>query len=173
MGTWGIGSFDNDDAADFMIDVLDSGDLSLVREVLDNVLTSTEYVEAPDAALAIVGAEIVAAAAGRPTLAAQQEEGLADWLARIRPSMSGPTKPPSCDSALIQAIPPAAATPERNALGRVQKIASQAIAPIATSVSATTDSTAACPAKASISSPAAETSSESVACQRRSPVRSE
>ena len=40
MGTWGIGSFDNDDAADFMIDVLDSGDLALVHEALDNVLTS-------------------------------------------------------------------------------------------------------------------------------------
>lgn len=88
MGTWGIGSFENDDAADFMIDLLDSGDLSLVREVLDNVLTSTEYVEAPDATLAIVAAEIVAAARGRPTLAAQQEEGLADWLARIRPTVS-------------------------------------------------------------------------------------
>ena len=86
MGTWGIGSFENDDAADFMIDLLDSGDLSLIREVLDNVLTSTEYVEAPDATLAIVAAEIVAAARGRPTLAAQQEEGLADWLARVRPS---------------------------------------------------------------------------------------
>ena len=86
MGTWGIGSFENDDAADFMIDVLDSGDLSLIREVLDNVLTSTEYVEAPDAALAIVAAEI-AAALGRATLAAQQEVGLADWLARIRPTI--------------------------------------------------------------------------------------
>ena len=87
MGTWGIGSFENDDAADFMIDVLDSGDLSLIRETLDNVLTSTEYVEAPDATLAIVAAEIVAAARGRPTLAAQQEPGLADWLAHVRPSI--------------------------------------------------------------------------------------
>ncbi|WP_394695158.1 DUF4259 domain-containing protein [Pseudoxanthomonas japonensis] len=87
MGTWGTGSFENDDAADFMIDVLDSGDLSLIREVLDNVLTSTEYVEAPDAALAIVAAEIAAAALGRATLAAQQEDGLADWLARIRPTI--------------------------------------------------------------------------------------
>lgn len=87
MGTWGTGSFENDDAADFMIDVLDSGDLSLIREVLDNVLTSTEYVEAPDAALAIVAAEIAAAARGRATLAAQQEAGLADWLARIRPTI--------------------------------------------------------------------------------------
>ena len=87
MGTWGIGSFENDDAADFMIDALKSGDLSLLGEVFDNVLTSTEYVEAPDATVAIVAAEIVAAALGRPTPAAQQEEGLADWLARIRPTI--------------------------------------------------------------------------------------
>ncbi|MBL8257152.1 MAG: DUF4259 domain-containing protein [Pseudoxanthomonas mexicana] len=87
MGTWGIGSFENDHAADFMIDVLDSGDLSLIRDVLDNVLTSTEYVEAPDAELAIVAAEIVAAACGRFSLAAQQEAGLADWLARVRPAV--------------------------------------------------------------------------------------
>lgn len=91
MGTWGIGSFENDDAADFMIDALQSGDLSLLGEVFDNVLTSSEYVEAPDATVAIVAAEIVAAALGRPTLAAQQEDGLADWLARIRPTIDATT----------------------------------------------------------------------------------
>ena len=87
MGTWGIGSFENDDAADFMIDALKSGDLSLLGEVFDNVLTSTEYVEAPDATVAIVAAEIVAAAQGRPTPAAQREDGLAEWLVRIRPTI--------------------------------------------------------------------------------------
>lgn len=87
MGTWGIGSFENDDAADFMIDALESGDLSLLGEMFDNVLTSTEYVEAPDATVAIAAAEIVAAALGRPTPAAQQEEGLTEWLARIRPTL--------------------------------------------------------------------------------------
>ena len=102
MGTWGIGSFENDDAADFMIDALKSGDLSLLGEVFDNVLTSTEYVEAPDATVAIVAAEIVAAAQGRPTPAAQQEDGLAEWLARIRPTI---------DAAL--------ATQARDALARI------------------------------------------------------
>lgn len=102
MGTWGIGSFENDDAADFMIDALKSGDLSLLGEVFDNVLTSTEYVEAPDATVAIVAAEIVAAAQGRPTPAAQREDGLAEWLARIRPTI---------DAAL--------ATQARDALARI------------------------------------------------------
>ncbi|PPJ42284.1 MULTISPECIES: DUF4259 domain-containing protein [unclassified Pseudoxanthomonas] len=102
MGTWGIGSFENDDAADFMIDALKSGDLSLLGEVFDNVLTSTEYVEAPDATVAIVAAEIVAAAQGCPTPAAQQEGRLAEWLARIRPTI---------DAAL--------ATQARDALARI------------------------------------------------------
>ena len=87
MGAWGFGSFDNDDAADFLADATETGDLSLIREVLDNVLTSTEYVEAPDASQAIAAAEIVAAALGRPTLAAQREEQLSSWIARIRPTI--------------------------------------------------------------------------------------
>lgn len=87
MGAWGVGSFENDDAADFLAEVVDSGDLALLREVLDNVLTSTEYVEAPDASQAIAAAELVAAAIGRPTLAAQQQEALAAWLPQIRPDV--------------------------------------------------------------------------------------
>ena len=89
MGAWGIGSFENDDAGDFLADATESGDLSLLLEVLDNVLTSTEYVEAPDATQAIVAAEIIAAALGRPTLAAQREEELCHWLAHIRPTIDG------------------------------------------------------------------------------------
>ena len=76
MGAWGLGSFENDGACDFLADATESGDLTLLREALDNVLTSTEYVEAPDACNAIVAAEIIAAALGRPTQAAQQEEEL-------------------------------------------------------------------------------------------------
>jgi len=87
MGAWGFGSFENDDAGDFLADVTKSGDLSLIREALDNVLTSTEYVEAPDASQAIVAAEAIVAALGRPTLAAQGEEKLSSWVARIRPSI--------------------------------------------------------------------------------------
>lgn len=87
MGAWGIGSFDNDDAADFLADVTESGDLSFIREVLDNVLASTEYVEAPDACQAIVASEILAAALGRPTPAAQQEEEIGRWVARVRPTV--------------------------------------------------------------------------------------
>ena len=87
MGAWGFGSFENDDAGDFLTDLAESGDLSLIREILDNVVTSTEYVEAPDASQAIVAAEAIAAALGRPTLAGQNEEELQSWVTRIRPKI--------------------------------------------------------------------------------------
>lgn len=87
MGAWGLGSFENDEAADFLAEVTGSGDLALIREAIDNVVTSTEFVEAPDACRAIVAAEVVAAALSRPTAEASQHDGLSRWLARIRPGI--------------------------------------------------------------------------------------
>ena len=88
MGTWGNGSFENDDAADFMADLTDVADLRLVSDALAAVLAAEDYLEAPEACLGIAAAEVVAAAAGRPTAAAQKEEELTEWLARIAPEMS-------------------------------------------------------------------------------------
>lgn len=87
MGAWGLGSFENDEAADFLAEVIGSGDLALIREAIDNVVTSTEFVEAPDACRAIVAAEVVAAALSRPTAAALGQDGLMRWVARIRPGI--------------------------------------------------------------------------------------
>lgn len=89
MGAWGTGSFEKDDACDFLTDVTDAGDLALIAEALDNVLTSTEYVEVGDACQAIVAVETIAAALGRASVAAQEEEGLTSWLSRIRPRVDG------------------------------------------------------------------------------------
>ena len=66
MGTWGVGSFENDQALDLLCDLEDSDDLSLLEELLD-VSTLEDGVDesvGPD----IVGAaEIVAALLGRPS----------------------------------------------------------------------------------------------------------
>ncbi|MCF7221577.1 DUF4259 domain-containing protein [Marilutibacter chinensis] len=86
MGAWGTGSFDDDDAADFLSDVMAGADLGPVREVLAAALDAGEYLEAPDASQAIAAAEIVMAALGRPTDAAQQEDELMEWIARVKPS---------------------------------------------------------------------------------------
>jgi hypothetical protein len=92
MGAWGLGSFDNDDAADFLAEVTDGSGLASIRAIFSTVL-GADYVEAPDASQAIAAVEIVAAALGRPTPAAQNEHALVDWLARTRPTVdTGLTK---------------------------------------------------------------------------------
>lgn len=85
MGAWGSGSFENDDAADFLSDLMDGKDLAPVRDVLQTVLKVGGYLEAQDASQAIAAAEVLAAAAGRPTVAAQRKSKLCEWLARYQP----------------------------------------------------------------------------------------
>lgn len=63
MGTWGSGSFENDDASDFVYEFERDG-----ISALDAALTvsAATYLEAPAAQRAIAAAELVAAAMGRP-----------------------------------------------------------------------------------------------------------
>lgn len=61
MGTWGVGPFSNDDAADFLGDLADLDP----REVQDNLLQALQlpsdgYVESPEADTAIAAAALVA-----------------------------------------------------------------------------------------------------------------
>jgi hypothetical protein len=74
MGAWGTGIFENDDAMDFIGDLVD-GEASLD----DALALGDEYVEAPDASIALAAAEVVAALAGRPSPALPKEAH--DWLA--------------------------------------------------------------------------------------------
>jgi len=63
MGTWGYGSFDNDDAADWVYEFESSGRAavtSALRRVAE--LANGKYLEAPEATTALAAAEIVAAA---------------------------------------------------------------------------------------------------------------
>jgi Domain of unknown function (DUF4259) len=79
MGAWGTGLFENDEALDFAGDVVERGGLTLVENVLEELLDmGDEYVEAPEAEQALVAAEIVAALAGRP--AAEYPDELTEWL---------------------------------------------------------------------------------------------
>lgn len=62
MGAWGSGSFENDDAADWVYQFDDSGVAAVettLREVCE--LTDDDYLEAPEASEAVAAAEIVAA----------------------------------------------------------------------------------------------------------------
>ena len=67
MGAWGAGPFENDDAGDWVWELEDDTDGSVIAATLGVVVDTgaDEYLEAPDANNAVAAAEIVASAQGR------------------------------------------------------------------------------------------------------------
>lgn len=64
MGTWDIGHFDNDTAADFsghLDDALESERETLVRSALTDTINSDEYLDSYEACTALVSAALIAA----------------------------------------------------------------------------------------------------------------
>lgn len=63
MGAWGHGNFENDDALDWLQE-FENGGAAAVAAALDRVtsLNEGDYLEAPEASMALAAAEIVAAA---------------------------------------------------------------------------------------------------------------
>ena len=61
MGAWGAGTFDNDDAADWAYELLDSADLAPARAALAAPMDSDGWLEIPEAARAVAAAAAVAA----------------------------------------------------------------------------------------------------------------
>ncbi|WP_379653767.1 DUF4259 domain-containing protein [Pseudoxanthomonas sp. UC19_8] len=83
MGAWGLGSFENDEAADLVLDALERNDLSVLQDALEAVLTTSGEIEASDACRAIAATEMLAAILGEPAEAAQEQDGVMDWVARV------------------------------------------------------------------------------------------
>ena len=69
MGAWGSGSFENDDASDWIADLCDDPDEGLISEALSTVaeMGAGEYPEAPDCSVGLAAAEVVAALKGAPS----------------------------------------------------------------------------------------------------------
>lgn len=81
MGAWGHGVFDNDDAADWVMDLEDTQDLSLLIETLDrSLLESGEGLDAPQGSCILAAAEVLCALLGRPSAALQEEPEVMQWL---------------------------------------------------------------------------------------------
>ncbi len=66
MGTWGAKSFENDDASNWIYELESATDLSLVQAALRAATGQEVYLEAPEAAVAVAAAEVVAALKGAP-----------------------------------------------------------------------------------------------------------
>jgi hypothetical protein len=81
-GAWGESSFENDDALDWVAECTQSKGIAPVTRVLDKALKA-EYIEAPEGSAAVVAAEVVAAALGKPSAKLPPE--LRAWIQRQQP----------------------------------------------------------------------------------------
>jgi hypothetical protein len=90
MGVWGISAFENDDAMDWVGDLLESRDQTVLERALEAVCSDVSgYIEAPEGAVALAAAEMVASALGAPgpNLPSQ----VSDWMARHESCISAAT----------------------------------------------------------------------------------
>jgi hypothetical protein len=79
MGAWSHEPFGNDDAGDWIYELEDSTDFSVIERTLAAVVTqAADYLEAPECTSALAAAEIVAALIGHPV--ATLPESAAAWV---------------------------------------------------------------------------------------------
>jgi hypothetical protein len=91
MGAWGSGSFENDDAVDWIADFCDGPDKERISEALSTVaeMEAGEYLEAPDCSVGLAAAEVVAALKGAPNpdMPDDAKECLSKLKVKADPSM--------------------------------------------------------------------------------------
>ena len=81
MGSWGTGSFENDDASDWVYELEQATDDSLLRATL-----TADLSEAPEGSCALAAAEVVAAALGKA--AANLPKEVTAWVDAHRNAVS-------------------------------------------------------------------------------------
>ena len=91
MGAWGAGVFENDDAGDWVWELEDDNDMSVLHEALAAAVDTPldEAVEAADASNALAAAEIVAAARGHH--GAELPSEAREWIGRNAGLVDGRT----------------------------------------------------------------------------------
>jgi hypothetical protein len=81
MGTWSIEPFGNDDAADWAAELEESNDPSLIQEAINVILAvGDEYLEAPDATVAVAAIDVLARIAGNFGERTSYTEALDSWV---------------------------------------------------------------------------------------------
>jgi hypothetical protein len=79
MGSWGPNSFENDDALDWVYDLEESTDTSVIVQALEAVTDNDgAYIEAPVGSVAIAAAEVVAALKGHGASSLPRE--ISEWI---------------------------------------------------------------------------------------------
>ncbi len=83
MGTWSNGPFDNDDAAELMIELENAPSWDTLRSVFDDVLAAEDYLEAPEGARAVAAAALITVATGKGDVSAQDIHMILDDLGAV------------------------------------------------------------------------------------------
>ena len=90
MASWGPGSFDNDDAVDWVTALMETDDPSFLDDAFAGVLEdSAGYLEASDCAVALAAVEVVAALNARATadLPDEVRRWVSEHLGGARPKL--------------------------------------------------------------------------------------
>ena len=80
MGGWGAGSFENDDAQDFLGTLHEKQPADL-QSLLSHTADHEGYLEAPECSVTIAAAEVVATAKGNPPQAVPKQ--IAEWVSKV------------------------------------------------------------------------------------------
>jgi hypothetical protein len=80
MPGWGTGSFENEDAQNFL-GRLSSVGIDDLRSILARAADNDDYLEASDSGVAVAAAEVVATAKGKPPQTVPRE--IAEWVCKI------------------------------------------------------------------------------------------
>ena len=79
MGAWGEGNFENDTALDWVGDLIEADDVTLVTRAIAAALQGNEYLDADVGCIGLAAAEVVAALRGHPAEHLPQE--VTGWVA--------------------------------------------------------------------------------------------
>lgn len=89
MGAWGVHTFQNDSARDWVYDLEDSQGLTFIEESLDTALAQGEYLDSEEGSFALAAAETVACLIGRPPHQDLLTGPLTEWVKENPPEVTG------------------------------------------------------------------------------------
>jgi hypothetical protein len=78
MGAWGIKNFENDDALDWVYDLVRQSNKNFIINALNKVIRSDDYIEAPESCDALCAIEIIACV--KNNRFTDLPEGVESWL---------------------------------------------------------------------------------------------
>jgi hypothetical protein len=80
MGAWGAGPFDNDDAADLIMELESTPSWDVVRQVFHDVMAHNDFVELSEGARAYAAAALLTVAHGKSDVSAQDYHMILDAM---------------------------------------------------------------------------------------------